>query len=117
MHVIVCTTCVCVYSMCLKSVCALTHSERGQFNSLLASTRHPFVSHWASLICRAQLENEKKKREAIEKEKEQMEREKQELVMRLYQFEEKTKKAEKGRTGRIGSDWEDTRVTQSTFIT
>lgn len=103
--------------MCLKSVCALTHSERGQFNSLLASTRHPFVSHWASLICRAQLENEKKKREAIEKEKEQMEREKQELVMRLYQFEEKTKKAEKGRTGRIGSDWEDTRVTQSTFIT
>ncbi|XP_035280104.1 ezrin b [Anguilla anguilla] len=44
---------------------------------------------------RAQLENEKKKREAIEKEKEQMEREKQELMMRLYQFEEKTKKAEK----------------------
>lgn len=48
------------------------------------------------LICRAQLENEKKKREAIEKEKEQMEREKQDLMMRLYQFEEKTKKAEKG---------------------
>uniref|UniRef100_A0AAZ3SNU1 FERM domain-containing protein n=1 Tax=Oncorhynchus tshawytscha TaxID=74940 RepID=A0AAZ3SNU1_ONCTS len=44
---------------------------------------------------RAQLENEKKKREAIEKEKEQMEREKQELMMRLYQFEEKTKRAEK----------------------
>ncbi|KAF3850031.1 hypothetical protein F7725_019750 [Dissostichus mawsoni] len=44
---------------------------------------------------KAQLENEKKKREAIEKEKEQMEREKQELMMRLYQFEEKTKKAEK----------------------
>ncbi|MBN3305913.1 EZRI protein, partial [Amia calva] len=44
---------------------------------------------------RAQLENEKKKREAIEKEKEQMEREKQELVFRLHQFEEKTKKAEK----------------------
>ncbi|KAG7270448.1 hypothetical protein CRUP_022761 [Coryphaenoides rupestris] len=42
-----------------------------------------------------ELENEKKKREAIEREKEQMEREKQELVMRLYQFEEKTKKAEK----------------------
>ncbi|CAB1342702.1 unnamed protein product [Coregonus sp. 'balchen'] len=47
----------------------------------------------------AQLENEKKKREAIEKEKEQMEREKQELMMRLYQFEEKTKKAEKGSGG------------------
>ncbi|CAB1340485.1 unnamed protein product [Coregonus sp. 'balchen'] len=44
---------------------------------------------------KTQLENEKKKREAIEKEKEQMEREKQELMMRLYQFEEKTKKAEK----------------------
>ncbi|XP_043963204.1 ezrin b [Gambusia affinis] len=44
---------------------------------------------------RAHLENEKKKREAIEREKEQMEREKQELMMRLYQFEEKTKKAEK----------------------
>uniref|UniRef100_A0A673GNF1 Ezrin-like n=1 Tax=Sinocyclocheilus rhinocerous TaxID=307959 RepID=A0A673GNF1_9TELE len=44
---------------------------------------------------RAQLESEKKRREAIEREKEQMEREKQELMMRLYQFEEKTKKAEK----------------------
>lgn len=44
---------------------------------------------------RAHLESEKKKREAIEKEKEQMERDKQELMMRLYQFEEKTKKAEK----------------------
>ncbi|XP_028252852.1 ezrin b [Parambassis ranga] len=44
---------------------------------------------------RAQLENEKKKREAIEKEKEQMEQEKMDLMMRLYQFEEKTKKAEK----------------------
>uniref|UniRef100_A0A8C9RYG7 Ezrin n=2 Tax=Scleropages formosus TaxID=113540 RepID=A0A8C9RYG7_SCLFO len=43
---------------------------------------------------RAQLENEKKKREAIEKEKEQMEKEKQDLMMRLSQFEEKTKKAE-----------------------
>lgn len=34
-----------------------------------------------------------------------MEREKQELMMRLYQFEEKTKKAEKGEVGegtRIG---------------
>uniref|UniRef100_A0A8C9WWB8 Ezrin b n=2 Tax=Sander lucioperca TaxID=283035 RepID=A0A8C9WWB8_SANLU len=45
---------------------------------------------------KAQLENEKKKREAIEKEKEQMEQEKQDLMMRLYQFEEKTKKAERG---------------------
>ncbi|KAJ7988032.1 hypothetical protein DPEC_G00319430 [Dallia pectoralis] len=44
---------------------------------------------------RAQLENEKKRRENMEREKEQMEREKQELMIRLYQFEEKTKKAEK----------------------
>lgn len=51
------------------------------------------------LICRAQLENEKKKREAIEKEKEQMEHEKKELMMRLYQYEEQTKKAEKGKPG------------------
>ncbi|XP_031717418.1 ezrin b isoform X2 [Anarrhichthys ocellatus] len=44
---------------------------------------------------KAQLEKEKKKREVIEREKDQMEREKQDLMMRLYQFEEKTKKAEK----------------------
>ena len=51
------------------------------------------------LICRAQLDNEKKRREAIEKEKEQMEQEKKDLMMRLYQFEEKTKKAERGEAG------------------
>uniref|UniRef100_A0A673YMN9 Ezrin a n=1 Tax=Salmo trutta TaxID=8032 RepID=A0A673YMN9_SALTR len=44
---------------------------------------------------RAKLENEKKKREAMEKEKDQMEREKQDLMLRLYQFEETTKKAER----------------------
>ncbi|XP_051578131.1 ezrin a [Myxocyprinus asiaticus] len=44
---------------------------------------------------RAQLENEKKKREAIEKEKEMVEREKQEMMMKLYQFEEQTKKVER----------------------
>uniref|UniRef100_A0A3P9J7B2 Ezrin b n=1 Tax=Oryzias latipes TaxID=8090 RepID=A0A3P9J7B2_ORYLA len=44
---------------------------------------------------KAHLENEKKKREAMEREKEQIEREKQDLMMKLYQFEEKTKKAEK----------------------
>ncbi|XP_020484160.2 ezrin b [Labrus bergylta] len=47
---------------------------------------------------RAHLDNEKKKREAIEKEKEQMEQEKQDLMMRLIQFEEKTKKAERDLT-------------------
>lgn len=42
------------------------------------------------------MEKEKKMRVAIEKEKEQMEREKQDLMIRLYQFEEQTKKAENG---------------------
>uniref|UniRef100_A0A7N6BNL8 FERM domain-containing protein n=1 Tax=Anabas testudineus TaxID=64144 RepID=A0A7N6BNL8_ANATE len=46
-------------------------------------------------IERDQLESEKKKREAIEKEKEQMEREKKELMMKLSQFEETTKRAER----------------------
>ncbi|XP_067311184.1 ezrin a isoform X1 [Pseudorasbora parva] len=44
---------------------------------------------------RAQLENEKKKREAIEKEKEMVEKEKQEMMMKLFQFEEQTKKVER----------------------
>ncbi|XP_034555232.1 ezrin b [Notolabrus celidotus] len=44
---------------------------------------------------KAHLENERKKREAIEREKDQMEQEKQDLMMRLLHFEEKTKKAEK----------------------
>ncbi|XP_049917748.1 ezrin a [Epinephelus moara] len=44
---------------------------------------------------RDQLESEKKRREAIEIEKEQMEREKQELMMKLYQYEETTKRAER----------------------
>ncbi|XP_039509380.1 ezrin a isoform X1 [Pimephales promelas] len=44
---------------------------------------------------RAQLENEKKKREAIEKEKEIVEREKQEMMMKLLQVEEQTKKVER----------------------
>lgn len=52
------------------------------------------VKFW--LFLRAVLQDEKKKRETIEKEKEQMEREKKEMMMRLYQFEEKAKKAEKG---------------------
>lgn len=47
---------------------------------------------------RAQLENEKKKREAIEKEKEMVEREKQEMMMKLFQFEEQTKKVERGKS-------------------
>lgn len=48
-------------------------------------------------IFRALLENEKKKRENIEREKEQIEREKREMMLRLSQFEEKSKKAEKGK--------------------
>lgn len=50
------------------------------------------------MFCREQLENEKKRRAAIEKEKADMEREKQELMMKLYQYEETTKKAERGET-------------------
>uniref|UniRef100_A0A8C9ZRP6 Ezrin a n=1 Tax=Sander lucioperca TaxID=283035 RepID=A0A8C9ZRP6_SANLU len=44
---------------------------------------------------RDQLESEKKKRETMEREKEQMEREKQDLMMKLHQFEETTKRAER----------------------
>lgn len=50
------------------------------------------------MLRRDQLESEKKRREAIEREKENMEREKQELMMKLYQFEETTKRAERGET-------------------
>lgn len=46
---------------------------------------------------RAQLENEKKKREYAEKEKERIEREKDELMERLRQIEEQTTRAQKGR--------------------
>ena len=45
---------------------------------------------------RAQLENEKKKREHAEKEKERIEREKDELIERLRQIEGQTLKAQKG---------------------
>lgn len=45
---------------------------------------------------RQQLETEKKRRETVEREKEQMLREKEELMLRLQDYEQKTKKAEKG---------------------
>ncbi|KAM4542314.1 ezrin a [Odontesthes bonariensis] len=44
---------------------------------------------------RDQLEREKKKREAIEMEKQQMEKEKKDLMIKLYEFEETTKRAER----------------------
>ncbi|CAI5695715.1 unnamed protein product [Oreochromis niloticus] len=44
---------------------------------------------------RDQLESEKKRRAAIQKEKEDMEREKRELMERLHQFEETTRRAER----------------------
>lgn len=47
-------------------------------------------------FCRAQLENEKKKREHAEKEKDRIEREKDELIERLRQIEEQTQRAQKG---------------------
>ena len=46
---------------------------------------------------RQQLETEKKRRETVEREKEQMLREKEELMLRLQDYEQKTKRAEKGR--------------------
>ncbi|XP_069567687.1 ezrin a [Brachyistius frenatus] len=46
-------------------------------------------------IERDQLEAEKKKREAMQKDKEQMEREKEDLMIKLQQFEETTKRAER----------------------
>lgn len=49
------------------------------------------------LVLRAQLENEKKKRELAEKEKERIEREKDELIERLRQIEEQTARAQRGR--------------------
>lgn len=52
-----------------------------------------YLSHF---LYRAQLENEKKKREIAEKEKERIEREKEELIERLRQIEEQTMKAQKG---------------------
>ncbi|KAG8013103.1 Ezrin, partial [Nibea albiflora] len=44
---------------------------------------------------RDRLENEKKRREAIEREKDSVEREKQELMMKLYEYEETTRRAER----------------------
>lgn len=51
--------------------------------------------------CRDQLESEKRRREAIQKEKEEMEREKMELMMRLQEFEETTKRAERGEAQKL----------------
>uniref|UniRef100_A0A3B3BNQ9 Ezrin a n=1 Tax=Oryzias melastigma TaxID=30732 RepID=A0A3B3BNQ9_ORYME len=51
---------------------------------------------------RDQLESEKRKREAMERERQQMEQEKHELMMRLSQFEETTKRAEREESGAAG---------------
>ena len=48
------------------------------------------------LFIRALLENEKRKREVAEKEKEKIEMEKEELMEKLKQIEEQTKKAQQG---------------------
>lgn len=50
---------------------------------------------------RQQLETEKKRRETVEREKEQMLREKEELMLRLQDYEQKTKRAEKGQELRL----------------
>lgn len=62
-----------------------------QTPALLVSKLKLFLSY------RQLLENEKKKRETIEREKAQMLREKEELMLRLQEYEIKTKKAEKGK--------------------
>lgn len=54
------------------------------------------VIYFVSISTRALLENEKRKREQAEKEKEKIEREKEELMERLLQIEEQTKKAQQG---------------------
>lgn len=48
--------------------------------------------------CSERLEKEKKRREAIQKEKDEMEREKQDLMMRLFEYEETSRRAERGET-------------------
>lgn len=52
------------------------------------------------VFLRDRLESERLKREAIEREKEQMEREKVELMARLYEYEETTKRTERGETNK-----------------
>lgn len=56
----------------------------------------PNTQHVIAKPLRAQLENEKKKREYAEKEKERIEREKDQLMERLRQIEEQTMRAQKG---------------------
>lgn len=53
---------------------------------------------YAQLCCRALLESEKKKRENAEKETEKIARETMELMERLRQIEEQTKRAQDGLT-------------------
>lgn len=66
---------------------------------------YPFICNiWLVISLRAQLENEKKKREIAEKEKERIEREKEELMERLRQIEEQTVKAQKGK-GFVFKQW------------
>lgn len=74
---------------------------------LLQQMAHVVVIAWDKVkpsspcVCvlrRDRLEMEKRRRAAIEREKADMEREKKELMMRLNQFEETTKRAERGET-------------------
>lgn len=57
-------------------------------------SNHSFIH----VFCRDQLEIEKRRRTIIEREKADIEHEKQKLMMKLYQYEETTKKAERGKT-------------------
>lgn len=57
-----------------------------------------FMCIYARFCCRALLESEKKKRENAEKETEKIARETMELMERLRQIEEQTKRAQDGLT-------------------
>lgn len=79
--------------------------ERYGTADLLQQMAHVVVIAWDKVkpsspcvLRRDRLEMEKRRRATIEREKVDMEREKKELMMRLYQFEETTKRAERGET-------------------
>lgn len=74
---------------------ALYHMNHKQPHALMLLFFFHIIGFLKSLL-RAQLENEKKKRELAEKEKERIEREKDELIERLRQIEEQTARAQRG---------------------
>lgn len=66
------------------------HTHRGRGGGLSVANACP----WR----RDRLESEKRRREAIEREKADVEKEKKDLMTKLYEYEETTKRAERGET-------------------